>query len=141
MPIYEYACTACGRRLEVIHGIHEPGPSKCDVCGGPMTKLLSPPAIVFRGTGWAKKERAASSRPADSDGRSEAKPGAPPGESGAPAPARGSGGTGERERGAGGSGEGGSAGTSTSGGRARSTSSSGRAGSAGSDGGGSSSER
>jgi len=141
MPIYEYACTACGHRLEVIHGIHESGPSKCDVCGGPMTKLLSPPAIVFRGTGWAKKERA-SSGPAESDGRSEAKPGAQPRESGTPGQAGGSGGGGEAERSAGGAGEGGrTAGTSTSRGRAGPTGSRGRAGSGGSDGGGSSSER
>jgi putative FmdB family regulatory protein len=141
MPIYEYACTACGRRVEVIHGIHEPGPSNCDVCGGPMTKLLSPPAIVFRGTGWAKKERA-SSGPADSDGRSEEKPGAQPRDAGATGRAQGPGGAGEPERSAGGSGDGGgTTGTSRSGGRAGSSGSRDRAGSGGSDGGGSSSER
>lgn len=56
MPIYEYRCVACGREIEVIHGIHAEGPSACDVCGAPMRKLVSPPAIVFRGAGWAKKD-------------------------------------------------------------------------------------
>jgi putative FmdB family regulatory protein len=56
MPIYEYACKTCGHRVEVLHGIHATGPATCDVCGGPMTKLVSAPAIVFKGSGWAKKD-------------------------------------------------------------------------------------
>jgi putative FmdB family regulatory protein len=60
VPIYEYGCQSCGHRLEVIHGVHESGPAACPVCGGPMRKLLSPPAIVFKGSGWAKKERSSS---------------------------------------------------------------------------------
>lgn len=58
MPIYDYGCQNCSHRVEVIHGVHESGPLVCSVCGGPMRKLLSAPAIVFKGTGWAKKERA-----------------------------------------------------------------------------------
>jgi putative FmdB family regulatory protein len=60
MPIYDYACQACGYQVEVTHGVHDAGPSQCPVCGGAMRKLLSRPAIVFKGSGWAKKERAAS---------------------------------------------------------------------------------
>jgi putative FmdB family regulatory protein len=56
MPIYEYRCVACGREIEVIHGINAEGPSTCDVCGSPMRKLVSTSAIVFRGGGWAKKD-------------------------------------------------------------------------------------
>ena len=56
MPIYEYACTSCGRRVEVVHAVTAAGPTSCEVCGGAMRKLLSPPAIVFRGSGWAKKD-------------------------------------------------------------------------------------
>jgi putative FmdB family regulatory protein len=67
MPIYEYRCVACGRDIEVIHGIHAEGPTSCDVCGSPMRKLLTSPAIVFRGGGWAKKD-ARESRSARSAG-------------------------------------------------------------------------
>jgi putative FmdB family regulatory protein len=56
MPIYEYRCVACGREIEVIHGILAEGPGECDVCGSPMRKLVSTSAIVFRGGGWAKKD-------------------------------------------------------------------------------------
>ena len=62
MPTYDYQCRNCGHRVEVLHGVNAPGPTACDQCGGPMRKLLSLPAIVFRGTGWAKKD-ARESRP------------------------------------------------------------------------------
>lgn len=74
MPIYEYVCTGCGRRIDVIHGIHASRPSTCEVCGSPLRKALSAPAIVFRGSGWAKKDArdrlAGSKAGAASDGES-----------------------------------------------------------------------
>lgn len=64
MPVYEYVCTACGARVEVVHGIYDAGPAMCTACGGRVRKAVSAPAIVFRGTGWAKKDaqKAAASR-------------------------------------------------------------------------------
>jgi putative FmdB family regulatory protein len=62
MPLYDYRCAACGHEVEVMHSVHGTGPDLCERCGGPMRKALSPPAIHFRGSGWAKKDaRAASS--------------------------------------------------------------------------------
>lgn len=63
MPIYEYVCSNCGHRLEVMHSIHGHGPSECPQCGSPMKKAFSPPAVHFKGTGWARKESAAKVRP------------------------------------------------------------------------------
>src|SRR5438270_2554215 len=57
MPIYDYACQNCGHVVEVIHGVHDTGPAVCPQCGGPMRKLLSRPAIHFKGSGWAKNDR------------------------------------------------------------------------------------
>jgi putative FmdB family regulatory protein len=60
VPLYDYDCAACGRRVEVIHGVHAPGPTHCPNCGGgPLRKAISAPAVHFKGTGWAKKERRA----------------------------------------------------------------------------------
>jgi putative FmdB family regulatory protein len=72
MPRYDYACAACGRRFEVVHGISEDGPTSCPLCGeGPVRKAFAPPAIHFKGSGWAKKERRATSAPrASSSGES-----------------------------------------------------------------------
>jgi putative FmdB family regulatory protein len=69
MPIYDYICQRCGQRVELVHGIHASGPERCEHCGqGPMRKVLAPPAIHFKGSGWAKKERAASRPKAPSSG-------------------------------------------------------------------------
>ena len=63
MPIYDYTCRACGSVTEVIHGIHDQGPRYCPSCGaeGTMRKALTAPAIVFKGSGWAKVDRRSSS--------------------------------------------------------------------------------
>lgn len=64
MPLYDYDCAACGRRVEVIHGVHAPGPTHCPVCGsGPLRKAITAAAVHYRGTGWAKRDRRASVAP------------------------------------------------------------------------------
>jgi putative FmdB family regulatory protein len=63
MPLYDYDCAACGRRFEVIHGVHVEGPTSCPLCGsGPVRKAFAAPAVHFKGSGWAKKERRAGTR-------------------------------------------------------------------------------
>ena len=77
MPFYDYTCTQCGKRVEVMHGVNDSGPGACDRCGGPMRKMMSSPTIHFRGSGWAKKERSTSSASGDGakkDGASTDKP-------------------------------------------------------------------
>jgi len=58
MPVYDYTCAACGRRFEVLHGVHADGPTACPLCGrGPVRKAITAAAVHYRGSGWAKKER------------------------------------------------------------------------------------
>jgi putative FmdB family regulatory protein len=53
MPLYEYECGACGHRFEKIQKFSDPLVQVCPSCGkGPVNKLLSAPAIQFKGTGW-----------------------------------------------------------------------------------------
>ena len=60
MPLYDYDCANCGKRFEVLRGVHDPAPSSCQLCGGgPLKKAFTTPAIHFKGSGWAKKERRA----------------------------------------------------------------------------------
>ena len=73
MALYDYDCAACGRRIEVVHGVHAPGPTHCPNCGGgPLRKAISAPAVHFKGTGWAKKERRATVAPGTSKGAGDA---------------------------------------------------------------------
>jgi putative FmdB family regulatory protein len=62
MPVYDYLCSACDHRADILHGINDPGPRFCPSCGaeGAMRKQFAAPAIHFKGTGWAKKDRGGS---------------------------------------------------------------------------------
>ena len=52
MPLYEYQCDQCAHRFEVIQKFSDAPIDVCPKCGGPVKKLLSSPAIQFKGTGW-----------------------------------------------------------------------------------------
>ena len=52
MPLYEYQCNECEHRFERIQKFSDPLVSTCPVCDGEVRKLLSSPAIQFKGTGW-----------------------------------------------------------------------------------------
>ena len=51
MPLYEYQCPKCGR-FELIRKFSDETVTKCPTCGSDVQKLLSAPAIQFKGTGW-----------------------------------------------------------------------------------------
>jgi len=63
VPIYDYVCSNCKHRTEVIHGINDAGPRFCPNCGaeGTLTKAFSAPTVHFKGSGWAKKDRSSAS--------------------------------------------------------------------------------
>jgi putative FmdB family regulatory protein len=52
MPLYEYECDACAHRFERIQKFSDPLVDTCPTCGGTVRKLLSSPAIQFKGSGW-----------------------------------------------------------------------------------------
>jgi len=77
VPLYEYECDACGCRFELIQKFSDPPPEICKECGkGPVHRLLSSPAIQFKGTGWyvtdyAQKGKSDSSSTAPADKTSD----------------------------------------------------------------------
>jgi putative FmdB family regulatory protein len=52
MPIYEYQCKKCNAHTEVMQKLADKPLTKCRKCGGRLEKLLSAPAIQFKGSGW-----------------------------------------------------------------------------------------
>jgi putative FmdB family regulatory protein len=52
MPLYEYQCDSCGHRFEVIRKFSDPPIDACPKCGSAVRKLMSSPAIQFKGSGW-----------------------------------------------------------------------------------------
>ena len=52
MPIYEYKCPN-GHLFEVFHGMTEPGPEQCEICGAaPLQRVLHPVAVHYKGSGF-----------------------------------------------------------------------------------------
>jgi len=67
MPLYEYQCDACGNRFERIRKFSDPPlEDPCGECGGHVTKLISSPAIQFKGKGWYVTDYAKSGSTGDS---------------------------------------------------------------------------
>ncbi len=52
MPLYEYECDACAHRFEKIQKFSDPLVDVCPKCAGHVRKLLSSPAIQFKGSGF-----------------------------------------------------------------------------------------
>jgi putative FmdB family regulatory protein len=52
VPLYEYRCKQCGHQFEKIQSFSAPDEKECPVCKGELEKLISAPAIQFKGAGW-----------------------------------------------------------------------------------------
>lgn len=65
MPLYEYECGGCGKRFELIQKFSDPVEATCVGCGGIAHRLLSAPAIQFKGAGWYVTDYARKSAPAE----------------------------------------------------------------------------
>jgi putative FmdB family regulatory protein len=52
VPLYEYECEKCGKHFEKIEKLQGPHLKKCPSCAGRVERLMSAPAIQFKGSGW-----------------------------------------------------------------------------------------
>ena len=73
MPLYEYKCKKCGSVFEILQKVNDPPLEKCIHCHGAVKKLLSPPALQFKGSGWYITDYASKGNHA-SDDRPKEKP-------------------------------------------------------------------
>jgi putative FmdB family regulatory protein len=56
VPTYEYACTECGERLEVVQRFSDDPLTVCEACGGKLRKVFTPVGIVFKGSGFYRTD-------------------------------------------------------------------------------------
>ena len=71
MPIYEYKCPN-GHLFETFHGMMEPSPETCEVCGaGPLQRVLHPVAVHYKGSGFYSTDYGRKSKKPAKDGASE----------------------------------------------------------------------
>ena len=87
MPLYEYECKQCHRHTEKIQKFSDPEITVCPHCGGTLERVISAPAIAFKGGGWyadgygnAKPKSGGESKAGES--KSEGKGGESKGDSG-----------------------------------------------------------
>lgn len=82
MPLYEYQCQECGETHEVIQRMSDPPFAICPACGGALKKLISSPAIQFKGAGFYITDygkgnggkAAPDAKPSDGGSAAESKP-------------------------------------------------------------------
>ena len=77
MPLYEYRCKKCGHQFEKIQSFSAPDEKECPVCKGEVERLISAPAIQFKGAGWyvndyAAKGKGSSAKSSDASGNDKA---------------------------------------------------------------------
>ena len=83
MPLYEYKCTTCHEHTEKIQKFSDPEITVCPHCGGHLERVLSAPAVSFKGGGWyadgygskkaSSSESKADEKSAKTDSKSEQK--------------------------------------------------------------------
>lgn len=85
MPTYVYACRNCEDRFEIVQKMSDTPLTECQKCGGSLRKVLFPPAVVYKGSGFyvtdyknssAKSEASSSGSSSSTESKSEAKPAA-----------------------------------------------------------------
>ncbi len=78
MPTYDYRCTVCGHRFELVQKMSEPPRRRCPRCGRKVERLIGAGAgLLFKGSGFyitdyrskeyhekAKAESASGTKPA-----------------------------------------------------------------------------
>ncbi|HEX2918028.1 MAG TPA: zinc ribbon domain-containing protein [Edaphobacter sp.] len=80
MPLYEYECTECHERTEKIQKFSDPEITVCPHCSGHLERVLSAPAVTFKGGGWYA-DGYGNTKPKTSETKSESKTSSAPGSS------------------------------------------------------------
>jgi putative FmdB family regulatory protein len=78
VPLYEYRCKQCGHQFEKIQSFSAPDEKECPVCKGELERLISAPAVQFKGSGFYSTDYASksSAKSGESNNNSE-KPASP----------------------------------------------------------------
>jgi len=79
MPLYEYRCSKCGEKFEVIQKFADAPLTVHEACGGTVERLISLSGFSLKGSGWYATDyaRSGSIPKKDSDGdkaKAESKP-------------------------------------------------------------------
>lgn len=70
MPLYEYRCSKCEQKFEIIQKFSDEPLTLHEACGGPVERLVSAPALQFKGSGWYITDYARSGGSKSPEGKS-----------------------------------------------------------------------
>jgi len=73
MPLYDYRCHQCGQTFEVRQKFADKLLTVHEGCGGELERLISAPALQFKGTGWYVTDYGRNGKVPSADGKSESK--------------------------------------------------------------------
>jgi len=82
VPTYQYACTACGERTEMVQKFSDAPLTVCPACSGRLRKVFSPVGIVFKGSGFYRTDSRAANGASAKDKKPDGAAAAANGESG-----------------------------------------------------------
>ena len=71
MPLYDYRCEKCGEVFEVRQSFSDPTLTVHEGCGGNVKRMLSAPALQFKGTGWYVTDYGRGGKTPAANGKSE----------------------------------------------------------------------
>jgi putative FmdB family regulatory protein len=74
MPIYEFECRKCKAHVEVYQKVNDKPPAKCRKCGGKLDRVISAPAIQFKGSGWYVTDYAGTTKSDKTESESTSEP-------------------------------------------------------------------
>ncbi len=72
MPTYQYACTDCGERLEVVQKFTDDALTVCPACDGRLRKVFSAVGVVFKGSGFYRTDSRAAANGSSNGSSSKA---------------------------------------------------------------------
>ena len=73
MPLYDYRCEKCGEIFEVRQSFSDPVLTVHEGCGGEVKRMLSAPALQFKGTGWYVTDYGRGGKTPAANGKSDGK--------------------------------------------------------------------
>jgi putative FmdB family regulatory protein len=56
VPIYDYRCDHCGHVFSAVQSFNDQALDTCPNCGKQPRRLITAPAVVFKGSGWYKTD-------------------------------------------------------------------------------------
>ena len=93
MPVYQYACTECGDRLEVRQSFTDPALTECPACEGRLRKVLNAVGVVFKGSGFYRNDSRAAAKAEGGSGKNGDTSGSESSSKKSPTPTTGAGGS------------------------------------------------